>query len=161
MARYKGAIMEYYWELILKDGEEIEIPPLAVEVVQRRLGNKDTINLKTRSIPFSEIKIFQQTSKPYGEQPLLDAAAQAFKDPIYVETVSPLGRKEEAIKGQFVKKKVTRREFNKYYAKLPSYRKLEDNGNFIEVAWLMPVHEIDVSKMNYCTPDEVELLTKQ
>lgn len=150
--------MEYYWELILKDGDVIEIPPAGAPVVQKRMGNKDPINLRTRTIPFSEIKAFQQTSKPFG-QPLLEAAAQAFDEPMEFEVDGLLG-KETVLEGKWVKKRVTNSEYTNHYSKIPAYRSLGSEGGMAVVAFMLPIHQIDLSEQSYCTDDEVKKLTK-
>jgi hypothetical protein len=141
----------YWWELITKDGERYEIPPDAVEVVQRRMGNKEVINLSTASIPFSEIKHFRVTAKPFGQQPLLEAAAQAFNEPMLNPDGSMIVR--------WVKCSVPRRLYDKHYAHIPSYRKLGDDGTAVVIAFRLPIHSIDVNKVTECTENELTDLT--
>lgn len=144
--------MEYYWELVTKDDSRYEIPPEAVEVVQRRMGNKDPINLSTATIPFSEIKHFRITDKAHTNQPLLEAAAQAFNEPIFNEDGSMVVR--------WVKKNVPNREYAKHYSHIPAYRRLGDDGNMVTVAFLLAVHDIDVNKVTDCTENEVRELER-
>lgn len=144
--------MEYYWELITKDDSRYEIPPQAVEVVKRRMDNHDPINLSTASIPYSEIKHFRITSKSYGQQPLLEAAAQAFNDPMYNDDGSLIGK--------WVKKQVPNRVYAKTYAGTPAYRVLDTESGMTTVAFFLPVHLIDTSKLDYCNEEEIRNLTR-
>lgn len=142
--------MEYYWELITKDDSHYDIPPQAVEVVKRRMDNHDPINLSTASIPYSEIKNFRITSRQYG-QPLLEAAARAFNEPMLNEDGSMVVR--------WVKKTVPQREYAKHYSHVPSYRSLDSDGNMVTIAFRLAIHEIDVNKVTYCTDDELITLS--
>lgn len=144
--------MEWYWNLVLKDGTSIEIPPSFVPVVQKRMANKDAINLKTRSIPYSEIKGFEQSEKPFSQQPLLSEVAQAFNEPV----VNPDG----SIACQWVKKHVTQDRWNKYYSASGSYKKLGDEGGMVIMAWFQPIHSIDVNKMTICNETETQTLER-
>lgn len=143
--------MDYYWELVLRDDTTVEITPQAVPIVQKRMSNKDAINLKTRSIPYSEIKEFRQTDKPYG-QPLIEAAAQAFKEPIFNEDGSMVVN--------WVKKSVNQKSYAKQYAGIPAYRKLSEDGGRVMVAFRVAVQDIDISKVSPCTEQEIEQLTR-
>lgn len=144
--------MEFYWELVLKDGTRYEIPPEKVEVVNKRMGNRDPIMLSSATIPYADIDKFRQTSKPYGQQPLLEAVAQVFNDPVYGE--------DGEVRSRWVKKTVTQRDYNKHYGSVPAYRRLEDRSNMIVVAFTLPIHEIDMQKVDYCTDEEVQRLTR-
>jgi hypothetical protein len=144
--------MDYFWELILKDDSVIELPPAAAPVVQKRMANRDVINLKTRSIPYSEIKEFRQSDKQFG-QPLLEAAAQAFREPIFFDVNG-----EQVMEAKWVKKSVSQKSYEKGYSGIPAYRKLgEDNGRVV-IGFRLPVHEIDMTKVTPCTDAEVESL---
>lgn len=153
--------MEYYWELILKDGDIIEVSPPAVPVIQKRISNKDPVNLRTRVIPFSEIKEFRLTSKPFGQQPLLEAAAQAFNEPMYFEMETPYGYTEQVMEAKWVKKRVTQQEYTTYYGKSPGYQKVGDDNGLVWVGFRLPVHDIDVNRVDYCSPEEEKRLTKR
>lgn len=143
--------MEFYWELEQFDGTTTEIPPQAVETIKRRLNDKDMINLKTMSIPANQVKSFKQTSKRYTDQLLIEDVARAFDEPIL--------NADGSIVSKWVKKDVTQNEYNKFYA--PSgYKKLTSDGNMVTVAFRLPVHSVDMQKLEYCTDDEVEQLTK-
>jgi hypothetical protein len=74
--------MENYWEIVVRDGSTVEIVPSAVGVIRKTLGRGQT---DTPAQPdhsgTSNRKDFRETAKPYG-QPLLEAAAQAFDEPM-------------------------------------------------------------------------------
>lgn len=140
---------DYYWDLTLKDGRVIPIPPRGVPVVKRRMEQREPINTTTMSIPFSEIKGFEQTSRRFTDLPLLEQAAIAFGEPVYSE--------DGAIKVQWVKKQVTQSEYNKYYSK-GNYQKLGNEDNMVVVAFLLPVHKINLHKVQYCTPVDIQSL---
>lgn len=142
--------MEWYWNLVLKDGTSIEVPPSAAPTIQKRMANKDAINLRTRSIPYSEIKGFEQSDKPFSAQPILSEVAQAFNEPI----INPDG----SVACQWVKKQVTQDRWHKHYAN--TYYKLADEGGMVVMAWFQPIHDIDVNKMTICTDEEAEKLDR-
>lgn len=143
----------FYWELILKDDTRYEIPPDVVDVVTRKMKAHDPVALSTATVPYSEIKHFRITNKPYGQQPLLEAAAQAFNEPVINE--------DGSIAAKWVKQLVTQREYARYYAAQPSYRSLGDEAGMVIVAHRLPVHQIDSTKVDYCTDDEISSLTRQ
>lgn len=149
---------QYYWELVLRDGTQIEVPPTAVQVIQRRMGNKEAINLRTRSVPYSEIKDFRQTDKSYGAVPLIDEAARAFKEPIYTETEEH-GIKYVGVKATWVKRRVTQERWQNYYSKQMN-RKLSEEGGMVLMAYVLPIHSIDLNEVQYCTPEEIAKLDR-
>ena len=145
--------MDYYWELVQYDGTRIEVPPEAVPVVQRRWDNGEPIHTSDMTIPANQIKFFRKTSKRHSAQPLLEAAAQAFNEPVIDEATN-------SIKARWVKKHVPQREYTKHYAQIPAYRKLGEDSGMIVVAFAQPVHMIDTNKVEYCTEEEIQQLTR-
>lgn len=141
---------EFYWELKTYDGQSVEIKPGDVEVVRRRLGNGDAINTTTATIPAKQVVSFAQTDKRYVDQALLDAASQAFREPQLTD---------DGVVSKWVKKSVTRDKWNRYYSANPAYRKIGE-GSMVEIAFRLPVHQIDVNLVSYCTPDEELALTQ-
>lgn len=146
----------YYWNLTLKDGRVVAIPPKGVPVVQRKMAAREPIVTTDSTIPFSEIKGFDKTSRVYGQQSLLpEEVAQAFDEPIFTKDADG----NDMVKARWVKKQVTTQEYAKQYAK--SYRRLEsDEGGMIWVAFALPVHQINLQRVSYCTPEEVRQLQK-
>jgi hypothetical protein len=142
--------VEYYWELILRDGTKYEIPPAAVGTVNKRMGSKEPIFINTATIPFAQVEHFRQTDKVFG-QPLLDAVAQAFKEPVITDN---------GIQARWVKKRVTQRDFNKKFAALPAYRKLEEGNGMVTIAFRLATHDINVNTVDYCTDEEALTLTQ-
>ncbi len=144
--------MEFYWELITRDGAKYDIPPDKVAIINRRMAAHDPINLTTATIPFAQVDTFRITEKPYNTQPLLDAASQAFNS----EQLNGDG----SIVSAWVKKKVTNDKWNRYYGANPAYRKIGDEGGMVLVAFRLPIHEIDVNLVSYLTADEEVRLTR-
>lgn len=143
--------MTFYWELITKDDSVYEIPPQAVDVVKKRMNNHDPINLSSATIPFSEIKAFRASEKPFTTTPLLEAASQAFNEPMLND--------DGSIVGKWVKKTVPNRLYTKHHAHVPSYKFLNNDGGMTEIAFFLPVHEINHT-LTECTESEVRQLTR-
>lgn len=141
---------EYYWDLTLKDGRVIHIPPKGVPIVQRKMQDREPVVTSTMTIPFSEIKGFEKSSRKKADVPLLEQAAMAFGDPMFTE--------EGAIKARWVKKEVTRGEYEKQYAKSPSYKYLASDDGMVTIAFVLAVHQIDFNKVQYCTNEEEKSL---
>lgn len=153
---------QYFWELTLKDDTTIEIPPSGVDVVKRRMANKDAINLRTRSIPYSEVKGFRQTDKRFSTIPLLDEAARAFNEPIYTETIVERNGEEYkyvGVKAAWVKKQVTQDRWQNYYSKTMN-KKLDSDSGMVTIAFVLPVHSIDLNEVQYCTEEEIAKLER-
>lgn len=145
--------MEFYWQIEQFDGTTVDIPPSAVTTIQKRWDDKQPIHLSSGSIPSNQIKAFRITSRQFGGQPLLESAAQAFKEPLITE--------DGSIAARWVKKQVTQREWNKHYAGISAYRKLDYDQSMVSVAFILPTHQIDMGKLSYCTAEEVQELTRQ
>lgn len=141
---------DYYWNLILKDGRVLPIPPRGVPVVQRKINAKEPIHTKSEMIPFSEVKGFEQTSRRHTDVKLLEDTARAFNEPVVTD--------QGEVKARWVKKHVSQAEYDKYYAKSIMYRKIADTEGMVAVAMLLPVHKIDFQVHEYCTPEEEKKL---
>lgn len=148
--------MEYYWKLVLKDDSEYTIKPQAVDLIRKRMAEKAPINLRTRTVPFSEVKDFRQTDKAYHETPLLEGVSQAFGEPVYTQTEWN-GRTYEGILARWVKRRVTPERWQNYHAKTTDRRLGEEDG-MVVIAYKLPVHSIDLREVQYCTPEEVQKL---
>jgi len=133
--------MNFYWELTLFDGTSIEIPPEAVATVKTKWKNGQPIDTDVMMVPANQIKSFRQTSKPYGDQKLIEGAAQAFNTPIF---------KDGAMVEKYVSKKVTPAEWNKLSG-IPAYSKLGSENGLIIVGFWLPVHQI-TDKLTEATP---------
>lgn len=143
--------MEFYWELKTYDGQSIEIKPSSVDVVRRRIKAGEPINTTTTTIPAKQVQSFRQTDKRYIDQRLLDSAAQAFKEPQITTTGE--------VTAKWVKKLVTNDKYNRFYSANPAYRKLGDVNGMTEIAFILPVHLIDVNNVSYLTAEEEHMLT--
>lgn len=142
--------MNFYWELVQFDGTTLDVPPDLVDTVKKRMEQKLIINTTSMSIPSNQIKYFRKTSKPFHAQPVIEAVAQAFKEPLLNE--------DGSIQAKWVKKLITQRE----YAKLGSqgYKRLPDEEGMVVVAFRQPIHQIDVEKTSEITEDEIRQATQ-
>lgn len=140
---------DYYWDLTLKDGRVVPIPPPGVPVVARKMQAREPIRTTNGVIPFSEIKGFDKTSRRFSSLPLLEQAAIAFNEPVFSE--------DGAIKVRWVKKQVTPSEYAKYYAK-GGYQRLYDDEGMVWVAFVLPAHKVDLHKVQYCTDNDIKSL---
>lgn len=143
---------DYYWELTLKDGSVLPIPPEGVPIVQRKMVAREPIRTTSRIVPFSEIKGFDKTSRRKTEQKLLEDASRAFNEPMFNEDGDILAR--------WVKREVTQGEYDRYYAKSPSYQRLRNEDGMVVIAFAVPIHQINFNRVSYCTPDEERLLNR-
>lgn len=146
--------MNHYWELTLRDGTKVQIPPEGVEVVQRRWDQGRPISTRRQVIPPNQIVSFEQTSRVKTDVPLIEAAAQAFKEPMEEEVNG-----EIVIQARWVKKQVTQREWEKFYS-ASGYKRLPDEGGMVVVAFRLPTHQID-SKVSYCSDSDIKVLTNK
>jgi hypothetical protein len=147
----EAPVMENYWEIVVRDGSTVEIVPSAVGVIRKRWDEGKPIHLPNQTIPAHQIVDFRETAKPYG-QPLLEAAAQAFNEPMENPDGSTIVR--------WVKKPVTQRDYTKMYSAIPAYRSLGEDRGMVLVAFRLPIHEIDIQKVSYCTDEEIARLEK-
>lgn len=157
--------MEYYYELkygSYNDLKSVLIAPSSVKVVQKRWDNGDPIHIPGRgSIPANAIRSFEVTGKVYGgSQKLLEEAAQAFGEPIYVEVDNGKGSAETQIEVKWVKKAVTTDQWQRYYSPSPGYKLLNEESGMALIAFRQPTHQIDKAKVQECTQDEVARLTR-
>lgn len=150
---------QFYWEIIERDDTVTKIPPDSVQVVQKRLGNGDPIHTRTRSIPASQVRSFRITGERYSVQPLLEAASQAFNEPILTENTGVNGTREMVVKTRWVKIIVPMDKWYKYYSASPGYKMLGELNGMAELAISKPIHLIDVNKTPYCTDVEITKLT--
>ena len=143
--------MENYWHLILWDGEIIKIKPDNVANVQHKIDNKLDVKMMTRTVIYKNIKDFVESAETYTDHKLLEAEAfSAFGEPKITK---------DGIATRWVKKNVPRREWTKYYSVSPGYRMLEDNDNYITIAFLLPLHEIDTKRVEMVTGMQLAKLT--
>jgi hypothetical protein len=143
--------MEYYWELIQHDGTRLEIPPNHVDTIKKRMTDGLPINTRSMTIPVNQVKYFRLTDKPFQTQNLLAEVAHAFNEPVVDEDGSIVCR--------WVKKQVTQQSFVKYYAP-NGYRRLQDDGTMVTIAYRSPIHQIDQLSTPYCTVNEISQLER-
>lgn len=139
--------MKVYWELALRDGSKREIPPEAVAQVKKWIEEKQVIKLeKSGYVQPWEVRYFSPTSKVYQQANLLEDISQAFKEPIVQE--------DESIACRWVKKPVTRPMWERHYSNIPGYKKIGEQDAMVMVAFLTPIHLIDIANVDYLTTEE-------
>lgn len=143
--------MEYLWEIVERDGTITPIPPTAVELVQRRWDAGQAIHTEQRSIPAHQIKSFSRSNRPYSRVPLLEAAAGAFNMPL---------ESEVGIICRWVKKSVTQQQYNKFNSHIPAYHWLSEGGGLVSIGFMCPAHLVEKQSVEYCTEDEIVILTR-
>lgn len=144
---------DFYWKLILWDSEEIKVKPENAKLIQDKIATGvGAINTPNRSIVVKSIKDFVETSERYIDQKLLEDGQTAFGEPLVID---------DAVMCRWVKKSVTKREYNKYYSPHQAYRKLSDNDNYIIVTWRQPIHQIDKERMEELSPEDELNLSKR
>jgi len=137
---------DYYWQLVLKDNRTVLIPPKGVEVVRHKMATRQPIHTRAEMIPFSEIKGFEKTSKRFTNVQVVEETARALNEPVVTDS--------NEVKARWVKKQVSKSEYDKKYAKVSFYRYLSEGNGFITVAFLCPIHKINLHEVAYCTTDE-------
>lgn len=136
---------EFYWNLVLKDGSTIQIPPSLVAVIKRRIANREAINMRSRMVLYAEIERFEQTSRLFTARPLLEEVAQVFSEPMLTE--------DGDIQTRWVKKQVTPGEYAKKYTH--GYKRLPDEDGMVVVAFRKAIHDVDITTTPYLTETEV------
>lgn len=148
---------DLYWHIELYSGEIIKVKPDPAKIkhIQNLISKQEgAITTPTRSIIVKDIKDFRVSDEMYTDQKLLEGASQAFKEPILTETPGPNGMVYVGVKARYVKKSVPRRKWESYYSKMSSYRLLSENDNYVMMAFVLPVHSIDHTKVQELTPEE-------
>lgn len=140
---------EFYWKIVEFDGTETLIPPVAVEVVKRRWDNKEPIHTTNSSIPANQIKKFEPTDKIYGQQRMVEAQAQAFREPMLVNG---------NIQAKWVKRSVPQQLYRRRYEGIPGYRSIGSFNGLITIAWKQPIHTINHETMEELTNEELKQL---
>ena len=140
-----GEEMKFYWELVQHDGTTLDVPPDLVATIKSRMEQKLVINTTSMAIPANQIKYFRKTSKVYTDQPLIESASQAFREPLLNE--------DGSIQAKWVKKPYTQREWAKLGS--PGYRRLPDEDGMVIGAFKQPIHQIDVAECTTLTEDEI------
>lgn len=137
----------FFWLLTLKDGSTINIKPELVSIINTKIANRQDIVTPTRTIMSGEVMSFKMTDKLYSKQQLLDSVSQMFNTPVD----SPEG----GVYFRWIKRAVPNERWARHYSHLPAYKRLQDDGSMITMAYKMPVHQVDVLSVSYCTDDEI------
>ena len=149
--------IETYWDLTMKDGTVIPVKPQHVLEIKRQMRESKHLITSDWTKNVSDIKSFEKTSRLVrplnalqgGAEDLEEGAAKAFHTPVY---------DNEAVRAKWVKRQVSRREWIATYSKIPAYRELDGGGSFVIMAYRLPVHLIDDTKVSYLTNMEIDKL---
>lgn len=138
--------MEFYYHLIKWDGEVIKVKPENAEFIRASLKRgSGFIVTPVRSIAVKDVKDFRESSERYTDQKLLEGSAQAFNEPVI---------EGDAVMCKWVKKAITKREWEKYYHPT-GYRLLGEQDNYVLIAMRLPIHQIDYQRVLDCSPEEI------
>ena len=149
----------YFWELTLMNKDKVLIPPEFVETVKRKWEAGQPIKTSRQVIPAHQITNFEKTSKQRSSPNLIEQAAQAFGEPMTRVREFSDGTSDEAVSVKWVKKQVTQREWEKYYSP-HGYKRLNSSAGIVIVAFRAATHLIDTNKVQYCTQEDIQELTK-
>lgn len=144
--------MDYYWLLQTRDGEHHYIPPTAVENIKGKLAQNQPIQLRTAVVPANQVTKFALSDRMYGRQLLTDEVAAVFHEPQY--------NKDGSVVCRWVKRRVTSNKWDKHYSHHRYYRLGEEN-NMVLMAMFLPIHQINLEEVQYCTESEVRKLEQQ
>lgn len=150
-------MLDNYWHIELYSGEIIKVKPDAEVIahIQKKMEQQQgAINTPTRSIVVKDIRDFRLSDEPYSDQKLLEGAAQAFNEAIDSTIIGENGKQYKAIKARLVKKSVPRRRWETYYKFIPSYKLLSEVDNYVLMAFVVPVHLINLMRVQYLTANE-------
>lgn len=157
---------QFYWHLLLWDGEIIKVKPQNAANIQHKIDNKIDVKTPNRTIIYKNIKDFVESGEFYSDQKQLssseqlqDEAARAFGEPIYTEHKAN-GITYRGVKAAWVKKSVPRREWTKHYMHIPSYKMLNDNDNHVEIAFVLATCDIDPNRVQRVTGMELARLER-
>jgi len=137
-----------YWNIIKWDKEVVKIKPEYVDIIKAKLeSGGGFIETPGATISVKDIKEFSESSEPYTDQKLIEDASRAFNEPVINE--------DGSVQARWVKKSVSRRQYEKFYQYSPGYRKIGEADSHVMVAWKQPTHQIDHQTMQELTPDEL------
>lgn len=148
--------MKYYHRLVYGsygDLHTVKIPPDSVPLITRKIANKQPINLSNNAVVLpGQVKEFEPSDIPFGEENLLEEASRAFNEPLHTSS---------GLASKWVKKTVTMGKFEKFYSISPGYHPLAEINGMMTVAFKLPVHVINQQITPYCTDNEVLTLTRR
>lgn len=149
--------MDYYWKLVLWDGEEIRVKPQAVDAVKAKLATgSGHIITTSRTFAVKDIRSFEQTAEKYNNGVKVISDPQIRKEALSAFDTGP--DNDKPIPAQAVKKMVSRKEYQSFYSKSPGYVLLGDNGSSVEVGFIVPSHLIDPSRVTVCNEKESSIV---
>ena len=143
-----------YWILKLWDGEEIKVKPDNVKLIQDKISTGEgAITTPNRSILVKNIRDFVESDDLYTDQKLIEDSARAFKEAL----INP----DESVVIRWVKKDVTKRQWDKYYSQHIAYKKLNDSDSHVTIAWKQPVHLINPELMSELSQEDELNMSKR
>lgn len=145
---------DLYWHIELYSGEIIKVKPdpAKIKYIQEMIAKQEgSITTPTRSIIIKDIRDFRVSDEHFTDQKLLEASAQAFRDPEYTDV---------GVKCRMVKKSVSKQKWENYYSRIPSYHLLGDSESFVMVAFTLPTYLIDHQRVQELTQDEERSLAR-
>lgn len=146
---------QHYWELTLRDGQKIQIPPQYVEGVQRRWEAGEVIKTSRQMVAANQIVSFEKTAKRKIDVKLIEDASMAFHEPLEGETETG----EPTIKARWVKMAVTAKQWGNYYSP-NGYKQVAKDGDMVIVAFRQPVHQINLQVVDYCSDEDIKNMGK-
>lgn len=150
--------LETYWDLTMKDGTVIPVRSEHVLEIKRQMRESKHLITADWTKNVSDIKSFEKTSRlinaptaiASGNEDDEEGAAKAFHTPLYTE--------DGSVRAKWVKRQVNRREWTSTYSKISSYKILEDNSQYVVMAFRMPIHYIDDAHVTPLTDIELDKL---
>ena len=148
------AEVSYFWELIFRDGEAVEVKPEHVKELKRQLKEQKHLITKDWTRNVSDVKSFNKTSRPtirqLSEPGLEEDAARAFGEPI-LQTSVENGIEYTSVVCKWVKRSITKHEWNKTYRHRAGHFMLDSDY----VAFMQPVHTLDPNTMTELSKEEL------
>jgi hypothetical protein len=149
--------MKYYWHIETWDKEIIKVKPdpqADIDYIQQLISKGEgAVLTPTRSISVKNIKDFRLSDEPYVNQKLLETNNALLGRPTYT--------KEGSVIARWVKKQVPARRWQSFYSANPAYHLLSSDNSLVTMAFLLPIHLIDHSKVEELSDDEEYKLSKK
>lgn len=146
--------MSFYWAVKFKsyEREDLLINEKVKEYIETEWikGAQQTFTFDKEIYSYNSIDSIVRTNKQIIDLTKLLYAAEATKN-----SKSPMFNSNGEIITNWYKKLVTRKEYENYYSKHPSYKTLDKDANGIYIAFRL------VEKENGSRPDSVEQCSEQ
>jgi hypothetical protein len=137
------------WIIERRSGEQIKIRDQNADYIKKRMAEgSGNIIMPDGAFRVSDIKDFRKLPDSPN---IIEDVARAFKDPI----ITPVG-----IASRWVKKNVSKRDWDMKLSKQPGYRILSSDSTYVTVGFVLPVHQIDYRQVSDCAESEIKVLDK-